>query len=463
MDIGYSQNTTLQQGQHLTIELQQGVRVLQMSAADLYDYAMSCLEENPLLEHDDSFSESIGSGEFHSTVSTEHLIDQGSRKEVDRPEDIRRESRQDGFSLEWLADSGTTLSDHLCSQLALETTDPLSRALAEHIILNLDDDGFFRLPISQLAIKFSVPEEFALDALRMVQSLEPEGVAARSLSECLEIQLRGKGRLTPLLERILNNHLEKFASRTIDSIASDLKVTLPEVEDALESIRECNPRPAAGFAARAQTIWPEVSVEKNPGRGGYSILLNDFYLPKLKIDAEYSQLASSIDDAPTRKFLSKKLGEAQGLIDGISYRRQMLAAVCRYIVDNEAHFLDEGLSKLVPLTMTKTAEDLGVSISTISRIANGNYMQTPRGVFELKFFFHAAATSNDGEAVSRIDVKERLRRLVADEDPEHPLSDQALADALEKLGTPISRRTVNKYRGELGIPSKSARKGKRYG
>lgn len=461
MDIGYSQNTTLQQGQHLTVELQQGVRVLQMSAADLYDHTMNCLEENPLLEHDDSFAEGIGPDEFQSTISTDYLIARGNREKLGSSRGTHRESNGEGFSLEWLADTEMTLNEHLCSQLALEVNDPLYRALAEYIILSLDEDGFFRLPLSQLAIKFSVPEEFALEALRMVQRLEPEGVAARSLSECLEIQLRNKGELTPLLERILSNHLEKFASRTIDSIASDLKVTPEEVEESLESIRGCNPRPAAGFADRAQAIWPEISVEKNPGEGNYSIYLNDFYLPKLKIDAAYSQLARSIEDAPTKDYLSKKLGEAQGLIDGISYRRQMLATVCRYIVDNEASFLDEGLSRLVPLTMTKAATDLGVSISTISRVVNGNYMQTPRGVFELKFFFHASTLASDGNAVSRIDVKERLRKLVAEEDHEHPLSDQALADALEKLGAPISRRTVNKYRGELGIPSKSARKGKR--
>lgn len=461
MDIGYTQNTTILQGQHLTVELQQGVRVLQMAAADLCDYAMNCLEENPLLEHDDSIAEGAFSDEFHSTVSTDYLMDQKRREEPGTFEGSRRESNREGLSMEWLADTDATLSDHLCAQLALEVTNPRMRALAEYIILNLDEDGFFRLPVSQLAVKFGVPEEFALEALSLVQHLEPEGIAARSLAECLEIQLRNRGELTPLLQRILSNHLEKFASRTLESIAADLKVSPREVEEALESIRECNPRPAAGFAAKAEAIWPEIRVEKDPMQGGYSIFLNDFYLPKLRIDAEYAQLAKSIEDATTKKYLARKLSEAQGLIDGISYRRQMLAAVCTYIVDNETGFLDDGLSKLAPLTMTKAAEDLDVSISTISRIANGNYMQTPRGVFELKFFFHASTIGSNGEVVSTLDVKERLRKLVAEEDPEHPLSDQALADSLERLGAPISRRTVNKYRAELGIPAKSARKGKR--
>ena len=234
-------------------------------------------------------------------------------------------------------------------------------------------------------------------------------------------------------------------------------ISLAQLGEALDVIRSCNPRPASQFGRPSRPIWPEVVVTSCDD-GTYEVSLQDFYLPHLKINPTYRAMASHVKEHETETYLSEKLKEAESLIDGINFRHATLYKVACCIVQMQVEFFEKGYDCLRPLTMAQVAEATGVSESTVSRISNGNYMQTPRGVFELRFFFHSSAYQGADRVVSSVSVKHRIGELVDREDPSNPLSDQAISEALEREGVSVSRRTVNKYREELGIPARAARR-----
>ena len=247
------------------------------------------------------------------------------------------------------------------------------------------------------------------------------------------------------------------AAPVIAGIARDMGISLAQLGEALEVIRTCNPRPASQFGRPSRPIWPEVVVTAVDD-GTYEVSLQDFYLPHLKINPTYRAMASNVKEHETETYLSEKLKEAESLIDGINFRHATLYKVACCMVQMQVEFFEKGYDCLRPLTRAQVAEATGVSESTVSRVSNGNYMQTPRGVFELRFFFHSSAYQGTDRVVSSISVKHRIGELVDCEDPSNPLSDQAISEALEREGVSVSRRTVNKYREELGIPARAARR-----
>lgn len=459
MNIDQRPDLSLQQHLHLTTELKQGIAILRMSALELSEYASKCVEENPFFDDDDWVEprHPLTPERYAQDVSSDALFEKRGHGSPENFDAERGDMSQRSFSFDRFLAEGDTLDEYLLDQLRLQTDSPRTKAVGEYLIGNIDGNGYLRTSVEQVASALGVSNEEVAQVLALVQQFEPTGVGARNLAECLELQLRKGGKLTPTLERLIKNHLADFETHAPASIARDMRLSLAELNEALDVIRACNPRPASQFGRPSRPIWPEVVVE-SLGQGKYEVSLQDFYLPHLKINPTYRAMASSVKERDAETYLTDKLKEAESLIDGINFRHATLYKIACCIVDMQIEFFEQGYDCLRPLTMAQVAEATGVSESTVSRIANGNYMQTPRGVFELRFFFHSSAYQGADRVVSSISVKHRISELIAKEDPSNPLSDQALSEALERDGVSVSRRTVNKYREELGIPTRAARR-----
>ena len=491
MDLGLRQELEQQQTLHLTIELRQGLSVLQMSASDLVEYVEQCVEENPLLAIGDSQSSlnSIGPdersdsakagldavaygstadaarlflpGEEHrfSRLSVDALTERRGHGSADSFGKERRDMSKRSFSLDWYLTKGESLTEHLMAQLRMSTDDARVVSIGECIIGNLNASGYLTATVAEISSMLMIDESDILTVLEQVQRLDPPGVAARNLAECIRLQIDAKDLMTDVLDELLKYHLSSLERKSVASVACDMGISTDELEEALEVVRACDPKPGLQFGDTPEPVWPEVVVEQSVD-GAYNVRMSDLHLPELKIDNQYRTMCESVQDKAASEYLKKKLEEAEGLIDGIQYRNATLYKVACCIVELQTEFLDEGFNRLRPLTMQQVADCVGVSQSTVSRLVNGNYIQTPRGTFELRFFFQSAALSNSDVEISAESVKRMIRELVDEEDPEHPLSDNAIAKMLSSEGVDISRRTVAKYRKNLNIPVCAARKHK---
>lgn len=474
MNFSQRQDLQVQQNLYLTPELKQGIAVLQMNALDLGEYVRKCAEENPFFDEDEEPASAAASGEsgaanelgqkvvgrydrFRTTVSSDELLASRGHGSPETFADERKDRLPRTFSFDRYLTESESLDDHLIEQLHLQTNDARTRAIGEYLIGNIDSNGYLGISVGDAAAALGVPQTEVEGVLAVIQQFNPIGVGARNLAECVTLQLRERGELTPQLERLISEHFADFERRTPTAIAHDMGITLAELTELLTVIRSCNPRPAAQFGHSSNVVLPEIVVERAED-GIYTVRLQDFYLPRLAISEQYRTLASTVKNRKTAAYLKEKLKEAESLIGNIQYRKTSLYKIACYVVEMQTDFLEHGFDHIYPLTMAQAAEAVGVSVSTVSRIVNDNYMQTPRGVFELKFFFHSSAYSTTASVVSSVSVKRRIEELVEAEDPAHPLSDQAIADALADAGVPISRRTVNKYRDELGIPARAARR-----
>ena len=437
-------STELRQELKLTPQLLQSMELLQMNSQELLDYLNQVSEENPLVEQTD--------------LSSLHKAYEALRQKVHWINGGLPEDGHGAMPDRGAADRETeSLSAFLCDQLERRRLPKPLLALTRDLAELVDEEGRLSQEDLDGVAELKIPQALTQQALETLQSLDPAGVGARSLSECLLLQLRKSGKLTPLLERLIKSHLVEFETRTPAAIARDMGISLAQLGEALDVIRSCNPRPASQFGRPSRPIWPEVVVTSCDD-GTYEVSLQDFYLPHLKINPTYRAMASHVKEHETETYLSEKLKEAESLIDGINFRHATLYKVACCMVQMQVEFFERGYDCLRPLTMAQVAEATGVSESTVSRISNGNYMQTPRGVFELRFFFHSSAYQGADRVVSSVSVKHRIGELVDREDPSNPLSDQAISEALEREGVSVSRRTVNKYREELGIPARAARR-----
>lgn len=467
------QNTELRQELFLSTELQQGIAILQMSAVDLAEHVKQCVEENPFLDDDNRewLQHTQPANESERSIS----VDAASDSIDMTPAGGRSANQSDKDFTDFLTQEDT-LTESLVKQLHLSTSSPADLRIGEFIIDSLDDNGYLRISVEEVAHILDVDVANVSRALCIVQRMEPAGIAARNLSECLAIQLKARNALEGPARKILEGGLPEFGKASPDQIAKEKGVTLEEIDVALDILRTCDPRPGAQFKKASGTIWPEVIVEpaeKNEDGigtevdsdidcskegGRYYVRLQDFFLPHLKINDRYRTMAKTEKNKETEKYLKRKLDEAESLVGNIRYRKEALFKIACCIVELQQDFLDRGIDFMHSLTLEKVASLTGYSKSTVSRIANGNYMQTPRGVFELRFFFQPPATSDGANAIAQASVKHRLAEMIRAEDPYDPLSDQEIADRLEKESIPISRRTVGKYRAELDILPRSLRK-----
>jgi RNA polymerase sigma-54 factor len=462
---------SLRQSQRVVMTplLQQAIQLLQLSTLELQEVVAKELLENPLLE------ELPADGAEPTATASEpepapppldppsiSAATRDERQTDDLPFDLTsvifdhqeerslvQQEERDELPFENIVRSSSSLAEHLEEQLRFASEDALVRRVGTEIIGNLDEDGYLRAELAEIADRCGTTVEEAERVLAIVQSFDPPGVAARSARECLLIQLRLDPHPDPVSIEIIEEHFEELSRRRYPEIARALKLSLDRIMESVEEIMTLEPKPGRRFGANdSRYIVPDVFVYKMGGE--YTVVLNEDGIPRLRVNSLYrSLLRGQVGDA--RQYVEQKLRSALWLIKSVDQRQRTLRKVTQSIVRFQREFLDKGLPCLRPLSLRDVGEDIGMHESTISRVTTSKYVETPQGLFELKFFFHSGIASGDGGMVSSVSVKKMIQDLLANEDPSKPLSDQEVAQILKGRGLTIARRTVAKYREELGI------------
>lgn len=366
---------------------------------------------------------------------------------------------KDDVSFESLLTRPPSLCDQLIWQLHLTDAPEDVRAAGEAIIGNLDENtGFLDATIEEIAAMGPWPVETVESALRVVQRLDPVGVAARDVRESLLIQLDNRGHGDRLAARMIRDHLESLQTHKLPDLAKTLGVPLELVIEEMEIIKELDPKPGRKYSAEeAQPIVPEVTIDKIGD--DYFIRFEDEGMPQLRINRTYRQMMESKESSKeTRDYIKERFRSAVDLLKNIEHRRQTIYRVCQSILERQRDFLDHGVEHLKPMMLKDVAEDIGMHLSTVSRVVNRKYVNTPQGVYELRRFFTEGMKSDSGEDVSTRVLKLRIKKMIEAEDPHHPITDDEVAKRLAKEGVKLSRRTVAKYREQMRIPGSRERR-----
>jgi RNA polymerase sigma-54 factor len=463
----------------MTPQLQQAIKLLQLTRIELQDVVRQELEENPLLEEVlDPEEAREEDQQLEAAEAEQHEaqdVSQETYDEVETGEETLRDwdSYLDGYnysageqynddddrpSFEALLTRKGTLADHLRWQLHMGHFSDDEIRLGEEIIGNLDEDGYFRASLTELAAACGQSEELAEATLSRIQEFDPPGIAARNLQECLLVQARGLGMGGSLVEAILEHHLKDLETRNYRLIARGLRCDLEQVVTAARLIAGLDPRPGSLYASEeTHYISPDIFVHKVGD--DYVVMLNDEGLPSLRLAPHYLEArAGGGLDAKADEYVSDKMRAAQWLIKSIQQRQRTIFRVAKSIVKFQREFLERGVEGLRPLVLRDVAEDIGMHESTISRVTTNKYMQTTQGLFELKYFFNSSLSTSDGDSVSSESVKSRIKEIIDREDARKPLSDQKIAEMLSDETVNIARRTVTKYREMLKIGSSSDRR-----
>ncbi len=449
-------NLEQQQKIYMTTELRQAISILQMTALELNEYIVRKIEENPFLDEVPEYSKDDNADKNTSRVNIDDILDHLHTNSNTKQDGIER-LKANSFE-NYLSDK-TTLYQHLQYQLHFELRNPTELIIGDYLIGNIDNNGYLCLDLTDVAQKLNVNINKVEEVLKTIHSFNPPGIGARNLQECLQLQLQSKRIDDGLTKEIIKNYLNEIGEKKLNKIANELTVDVHAVQKAYDLIRTLDPKPGLQYGAeRNPFVWPDVTVMKNEGK--YTVSVNDLDLSYLKINRVYIDLfknnAYLSEDA--RKYLKEKLESALGLIRGIEQRRMNIYKVVQCIVNIQSDFLDRGIEYLKPLTMSKVAELVNIHESTVSRVTCNKYVQTPRGLFALKYFFNSGLASGCSKKVSSASIKYLIREIISSEDSADPLSDQKIMDILVHKGISISRRTVNKYRQSMGIQSNLLRK-----
>lgn len=353
-----------------------------------------------------------------------------------------------------------SLQNYLLEQIGYFDSTPAVREFAEFIIQNLDLNGRLTNSIPELMQVYgkNISDDDANTALGLIQRLDPPGVGARDLKECLLLQIMEETPYRDVLMALISAHLEDLAQNRLPLIERKTGYSIEEIKFALEELRHLNPTPGRGFQQpTAPNVIPDLSVEQNE-QGNWIVKLEDEYMPSLRISKRYRDLLENCNDSKTREYIKKKIESARWLMESIEQRYTTLRRVAQAIVDHQHHFLEQGPEAIVPLKMQQIADVVSVHVTTVSRAVDDKYIQTPRGIYPLKRFFGGGTTTADGEEVAWDIIRLKLKELVDSEDKNDPLSDDALVDKLAAEGYTLARRTVTKYRKGLGIPSSRQRR-----
>jgi len=347
--------------------------------------------------------------------------------------------------------SETSLQEHLMRQAELSDCPPGILAALRYLVGSLDDRGFLTATPADIALMSSLALEDVQGAQKLLKTFDPPGIGAQNLEDCLLAQLEAKGRGGSLAARIIREQFELLTRRRIPDLARRLDASVEEIQAAIEEIGALDPAPGRRFADDSnRVVVPDVTVEKDGDK--WLIHLNNDYIPRLRISQTYKELiAKGRLTTQERDYLRERMRSGRFLINSIEQRQQTIERITREILKVQAEFFDEGVSKLKPLTMTQIADAVGVHETTVSRAIANKYIQTPHGVFDMKYFFTPGYQAQSGGAVSNTSVKEMIADLIAGEDKAHPMSDQELVAQLQAKGLSVARRTVAKYREELGI------------
>jgi len=467
-------NLSLKLGQKLVMTpmLQQAIKLLPLARLELAQLIQQEIVENPVLEElleeenedeneQEGKQEEIGPNENlsnePSTDSQDQEIDWDSYFQGNIDQGMSIENYTERPSIEATYKKEANLADHLMWQLDLSIDSELDKFIGSCIIGNIQNDGYLCASLQEIAEIGQTDEENVLRVLEIIQGFEPTGVAARSLKECLMIQARTLSDNNPHVEVLIENYLERLEDRFLPKVASELKIDLGEVLGALKIIRELCPKPGLLFSSeRVDYVVPDLVVVKT--EKGYDVVLNDDGVPNLKISPYYHHLLKTTKEGQTKEYLEDKYRSALWLIKSIDQRRQTIYKVGKSIVKLQKDFLDDGLSYLQPMVLKDVARDIEMHESTVSRITTNKYIDTPQGIFELKFFFHSGIKSYMGNNMSSIRVKNMIKEIIAAEDKIRPLTDDQMVEALMRKNAKIARRTITKYRKELNFPPASKRK-----
>ncbi len=457
----------------MTPQLQLAIKLLQLSRLELEELVKEEVQANPVLEDvSDSGTEAPPVETKDREVDWQAYLEEYS--DYRDPGPNFRDEQEEQFFDNVPASTRDSLDKHLMWQLGMAGLSAEALKVGEFIIGNIDDDGYLRVTdrgdLDEEEFKRKTVEEIAgltgsdvklvEEVLGIIQQFDPPGVGARTVGECLLHQAMLLPVRDTLVEEIIRNHLDRLARRNFKAIAKALGVSVDEVAGAARTINKyLNPSPGSGFGAdEARAIVPDVYVYKVGNE--YVIALNEDGLPRLRISPYYKRLlkegAASCGDA--KGYIQEKLRSALWLIKSVHQRQRTICRVVESLVKFQRDFLDHGLKHLRPLVLKDVAEDIGVHESTVSRVTSNKYVQTPRGLFELKYFFSTAMSGADGNNVAVEYIKDKIKHIIKNEDRNSPLSDQQIADRLGQMGIPLARRTVTKYREALGFQSASRRK-----
>jgi|SRR5208283_2202638 len=469
----------------MTPQLQQAIKLLQLSRLELVQSVSQELIENPVLDEVLSDSAEEASDEEEESALDAPPLPAGSVAQSQGTEEIKSDIELSSRWDEYLNELGDgrdygsaeaddkelpsydqtltrlpSLSDHLLWQLHLTTSDPNLLKGGEWIVGNLDDDGYLRATLEELAQQSMLHPQDMERALQLIQNFDPMGVGARDLQECLLIQVRQLELQGTLTEKIIRDHLTDLEKRKYQNIAKVLNVTTQEIMEASQIIiHELEPKPGRPFlASDTNYMVPDVYVIKIEDR--YVVQLNDEGLPRVRINPYYRKLLNRKDgiDKVTKEYVEERLRSAQWLIKGMEQRNKTIYRVAESIVKFQRDFFDQGITHLKPMVLKDVAEDIGMHESTISRVTTNKFMHSPQGIFQMKYFFTTGFLVGSGSEVSSLTVKDAIQKMIKEEQSSMPLKDQQLVDALKVQGIDIARRTVAKYREELRIPPTSVRR-----
>jgi len=486
-----TQRLELRQGQSLvmTPQLQQAIKLLQLSNLELAEYVEGELERNPLLERDEREPQSEErEAEKAKANDGENLETALSREDFSKAEDMDAE-RDDVYAesdhtappqsqpladwttlksapahdggenaLEGTLAQAATLKDYLLDQLSIAALSPDDRLIAAALIDAIDEAGYLRIELNELAERLGVPLEEVSDVLTVVQGFEPTGVGARDLAECLALQLREKGHFDPAMEALIA-HLDLVARRDVAGLSARCGVDAEDIADMIAEIRSLTPKPGLAFGSEpVQPVVPDVFVKEGPD-GAWHVELNSDTLPRLLVNSRYyAKVNSTARDKDAKNYLAECLNSANWLVKSLDQRARTILKVASEIVRQQDGFLTYGVRHLRPLTLRTVADAISMHESTVSRVTSNKYIATPRGVFELKYFFTAAIQSvNGAESHSAEAVRDRIREMIDNEAGEI-LSDDRIVALLTADGVNIARRTVAKYREAMRIPSSVERR-----
>ena len=454
----------------LAPQLRQSLKILQVPALELRNTILEELQTNPALEElpmdGISLEANENSDELPEREATERELDFENDNEIlfRLTEDMREYFAQENSAVPYNSDQAdrrqyffdsitmeTSLQEHLIQQANLSDADPEVVGALEYLVGSLDDRGFLTMSPEEIVDTSQLPFHLIEEALDLLKRLDPPGIGSANLQECLLTQLNLGESPSPLARSILQNHFDLLLRRRIPEIARKLGAQSAEVQAAIEEIAALDPAPGRKFGEDSNRIVvPDVKVEKDADQ--WIVTLNNDYIPKLRLSGTYKQLiAKGTLSKKEREYIHEKIRSGKFLISSIEQRQQTLERITREILHFQIGFFEHGISKLKPLTMSQVAERVGVHETTISRAISSKYIDTPHGVFALKFFFTTGYVAHNGEEVSNTSIKELIAQIIEKEDSTKPLSDQEIVNILSKRDIKIARRTVAKYRVGLGI------------
>ena len=454
MKIGYELTIEQTQKLSMTPELIQAIQILQYNNQELNEYIDKEILENPILE-----------SEYHNESDTDIDIDSLRDQLIQADENVEAykqwesHSTSDEYSYENFVAFNYTLTEFLIEQLHFSSLKGQDAEIGRYIIENIDDNGYLSMSLEEICSVLDVDLESCERVLDVIHTFEPSGVGARNLNECLIIQLASLGELTDEIELIISNRLKDLADNKYVLISKDMGISIAEVQGIADLIRTLEPKPGRGFDSdnSIKYIIPDIYVEETNGE--YVVSANDVSTPSLHISSYYNSLTEEAkSDKELSNYLNNRFNSAMWLMKSIEQRKKTIYNVASAIVQFQNDFFAKGERFLKPLTLKQIAETVGVHESTVSRAINGKYMQCPRGVFELKYFFTGGILNEDGSGVSSNSIKSMIKEFVDAEDDKKPLSDSKISEMLHEKGIDISRRTVAKYRDDIGILPSSKRR-----